>query len=273
LVCDSDPVFRTSLASYLLNCGAPVVSAASVREGIAALQHNPAYLVLSLVVTDGTTAEVVREAKRWGQNPMVVVVTSDVHRTEYFRDIAEFQPRNLFLKPIAVETVAELLVRNNSDVGTVYFLMSEENVRRQIALPWMTFGSDAGSMAPEGVFLESNPHPRAYGNFARLLGKYVRDERVIPLPEAIRRLTSMPAERLGIEERGRLAPGYHADVVVFDPATIADHATFDAPHQYSTGVRDVFVNGEQVLRDGEHTGALPGRFVRVPGYTSEEDVE
>ena len=171
------------------------------------------------------------------------------------------------------ETVAELLVRNNSDVGTVYFLMSEENVRRQIALPWMTFGSDAGSMAPEGVFLESNPHPRAYGNFARLLGNYVREERVIPLPEAIRRLTSMPAERLRIEERGRLAAGYHADVVVFDPAAIADHATFDAPHQYSTGVRDVFVNGEQVLRDGEHTGALPGRFVRGPGYTSEGDVQ
>ena len=171
------------------------------------------------------------------------------------------------------ETVAELLVRNNDDVGTVYFLMSEENVRRQIALPWMTFGSDAGSMAPEGVFLESNPHPRAYGNFARLLGHYVREQRVITLQEAVRRLSSMPAERLGIRERGRLAAGYHADVVVFDPATIADHATFDAPHRFATGVRDVFVNGEQVLRDGEHTEALPGRFVRGPGYTAAEDVE
>jgi N-acyl-D-amino-acid deacylase len=171
------------------------------------------------------------------------------------------------------EAAIEMVVRNNADVGTVYFLMSEQNVVRQIALPWMTFGSDAGSIAPEGIFLQSNPHPRTYGNFARLLGRYVRDQRVISLAEAVRRLTSMPAERLGIEERGRLAPGYHADVVVFDPATITDHATFDAPHQYSTGVRDVFVNGEQVLRDGEHTGALPGRFVRGPGYTSERDVE
>ena len=169
------------------------------------------------------------------------------------------------------ETAIELVIRNDADVGTVYFLMSEENVRRQIALPWMTFGSDAGSMAPEGVFLSSNPHPRAYGNFARLLGHYVRDERVITLQDAVRRLTSMPAERLGLRERGRLTPGYHADVVVFDPATIVDHATFDAPHQYATGVRDVFVNGEPVLRDGEHTGATPGRFVRGPGYTTEEN--
>jgi N-acyl-D-amino-acid deacylase len=172
------------------------------------------------------------------------------------------------------ETVVELVVRNNSDVGTVYFLMSEDNVRRQIALPWMSFGSDAGSMAPEGPFLRSNPHPRAYGNFARLLGRYVREQRVIPLAEAVRRLTSLPAENLGIRERGRLLPGYHADVVVFDPATIADHATFDEPHQYATGVRDVFVNGDQVLRDGEHTGALPGRVVRGPGYRSRvEDVQ
>ena len=169
------------------------------------------------------------------------------------------------------ETAIELVVRNEADVGTVYFLMSEENIRRQIALPYMTFGSDAGSLAPEGVFLESNPHPRAYGNFARLLGRYVREQRVISLEEAVRRLTSMPAERLGIRERGRLAPGYHADVVVFDPATIVDHATFEQPHQYSTGVRDVFVNGVPVLRDGEHTGALPGRFVRGPGHTPEGD--
>ncbi|HEX6587736.1 MAG TPA: D-aminoacylase [Longimicrobiales bacterium] len=169
------------------------------------------------------------------------------------------------------ETAVELVVRNDSDVGTVYFLMSEDNVRRQIALPYMTFGSDAGSMAPEGEFLKQNPHPRAYGNFARLLGRYVRDERVIALPEAVRRLTSMPAERLGIRERGRLEAGYHADVVVFDPLTIADHATFERPHQYATGVRDVFVNGVAVLRDGEHTGALPGRFVRGPGHTAEGD--
>jgi N-acyl-D-amino-acid deacylase len=122
-------------------------------------------------------------------------------------------------------------------------------------------------MAPEGVFLKSGTHPRAYGNFARLLGKYVREEKVIPLEEAIRRLTSLPATNLNIKQRGRLAPGYFADVVVFDPATIQDHATFEKPHQYATGVRHVFVNGTQVLKDGEHTGATPGRFVRGPGYT------
>jgi N-acyl-D-amino-acid deacylase len=165
------------------------------------------------------------------------------------------------------EAAMDLVVQDDSRVGTVYFLMSEENVRRQIALPYMSFGSDASSMAPEGVFLRSNPHPRAYGNFARLLGRYVRDEQIITLSEAVRRLTSLPAEVLSLRRRGHLATGYHADIVVFDPATITDHATFEQPHQYATGVVHVLVNGVPVLRDGEHTGALPGRVVRVPGYT------
>ncbi|HEX7119864.1 MAG TPA: D-aminoacylase [Longimicrobiales bacterium] len=165
-----------------------------------------------------------------------------------------------------VETAMDLVIQDDSRVGTVYFLMSEENVKRQIALPWMSFGSDAGSLAPEGAFLGSNPHPRAYGNFARLLGKYVREERVIPLEEAIRKLTSLPAENLKLRRRGRLAPGYFADIVVFDPESIRDHATFDAPHRFATGVRHVFVNGVQVLMDGEHTGATPGRVVRGPGW-------
>ncbi len=164
------------------------------------------------------------------------------------------------------ETAMDLVIEDDSRVGTVYFLMSEENVRRQIALPWMSFGSDAGSPATEGPFLKSNPHPRAYGNFARLLGKYVREEKVIPLQEAIRRLTSLPAENLRLGGRGRLAPGYFADLVVFDPDSIRDHATFRDPHQYSTGVLHVFVNGTQVVRDGEHTGATPGRVVRGPGW-------
>ncbi|MBA3969092.1 MAG: D-aminoacylase, partial [Gemmatimonadetes bacterium] len=164
------------------------------------------------------------------------------------------------------ETAMDLVVQDDSRVGTVYFLMSEENVKKQIALPWMSFDSDAASLAPEGVFLRSNPHPRAYGNFARLLGKYVRDEKVIPLEEAIRRLTSWPAEVLKIRERGALKPGYFADIVVFDPATIRDHATFEKPHQYATGVQHVWVNGVQVLRDGEHTGAKPGRVVRGLGW-------
>ncbi|MEK6651292.1 MAG: D-aminoacylase [Bacteroidota bacterium] len=164
------------------------------------------------------------------------------------------------------EAAMDLVVQDDSRVGTVYFMMSEDNVRRQVALPWMSFGSDAESLAPEGVFLRSNPHPRAYGNFARLLGKYVREEPLMPLEEAIRKLTSLPAENLRVKDRGRLRPGFWADVVVFDPAAIRDHATFDQPHQYATGMRHVFVNGVQVLRDGEHTGALPGQFIRGPGY-------
>lgn len=165
------------------------------------------------------------------------------------------------------EAAMDLVIADDSRVGTVYFLMSEDNVRRQIALPWVSFGSDAGSPAPEGVFLRSNPHPRAYGNFARLLGRYVRDEAVIPLAEAIRRLTAQPADNLNLRDRGQLRPGYYADIVVFDPATVTDHATFAEPHQLATGMVHVFVNGTQVLRDGEHTGALPGRVVRGPGWT------
>ena len=160
-----------------------------------------------------------------------------------------------------------LVIEDGSRVGTVYFLMSEENVKKQIKLPWVSFDSDAASLAPEGVFLKSNPHPRAYGNFARLLGKYVRDEKVIPLEEAVRRLTSFPCDNSqASSSRGRLQNGHFADVVVFDPARIQDHATFDKPHQYSTGVAHVFVNGVQVLSDGEHTGAKPGRVVRGPGW-------
>ncbi len=169
---------------------------------------------------------------------------------------------------VSPETAAmDLVVEDSSRVGTVYFLMSEDNVRRQITLPWMSFGSDAGSLAPEGVFLNTNPHPRAYGNFARLLGRYVRDEGLIPLEEAVRRLTTLPASNLKIRRRGALKPGFFADVVVFDPKEIRDHATFAEPHQYATGVVHVFVNGTAVLRDGEHTGATPGRVVRGPGWT------
>ena len=164
------------------------------------------------------------------------------------------------------ETAMDLVIEDGSRVSTVYFLMSEENVRKELALPWVSFGSDAESPAPEGVFRKSNPHPRAYGNFARLLGKYVRDEKIIPLEEAIRRLSSLPAENLKLERRGALKPGYFADVVVFDPMSIQDHATYEKPHQYATGVRHVLVNGVPVLRNGNHTGAKPGRVVRGPGW-------
>jgi len=164
------------------------------------------------------------------------------------------------------ETAMDLVIADGSRVGTVYFLMSEENVKKQMALPYMSFDSDAGSMAPEGIFLNSNPHPRAYGNFARVLGKYVRDEKVIPLEDAIYKLTKLPATNLKIKKRGSLTEGYFADLAIFDPEKIQDHATFEDPHQYSTGMVHVFVNGEQVLKDGEHTGATPGQVVRGPGY-------
>jgi N-acyl-D-amino-acid deacylase len=166
----------------------------------------------------------------------------------------------------AEETVMDLVIDDNSNVSAVFFSMSEDNLHKQIAQPWMMFGSDGKSMSPEGVFLKSATHPRAYGNFARLLGKYVREEKVITLEEAVRRLTSLPAVTMKIERRGALKEGYFADVVVFDPAKIQDHSTFEDPHQLSTGMSHVFVNGVQVLRDGEHTGATPGRVVRGPGY-------
>src|ERR1700674_1704052 len=164
-----------------------------------------------------------------------------------------------------VETIMDLISEDESRIDSIYFLMSEENIRKEIAQPWVSFGSDEASQAPEGVFLKSNPHPRAYGNFARLLGRYVRDEKVIPLKEAIHKLSGLPATNLGLDHRGFIKEGMSADVVVFDPATIADRATFEKPHQYAVGMKHVFVNGVQVLKDGEHTGAKPGRALWGPG--------
>jgi N-acyl-D-amino-acid deacylase len=166
-----------------------------------------------------------------------------------------------------IDTAMDLIAEDESRIGTVYFLMSEENVKKEIAKPWISFGSDEASQAPENPFLKSNPHPRAYGCFARVLGKYVRDEKVITLPEAIRRLSAQPATNLGLDHRGMLKEGMFADVVVFDPATIADRATFEKPHQYAVGMKHVFVNGAQVLKAGGHTGAKPGRAVWGPGKT------
>ncbi len=166
-----------------------------------------------------------------------------------------------------IDTMIDLVIEDDSRVGTAYFLMSEDNVRRQIRLPWVSFGSDAEASAPEGVFLEASTHPRAYGNFARLLGRYVRDEGLIPLGEAVRRLTSLPAANWKLRDRGALTVGHHADVVVFDPANVRDHGTFDQPQQLATGVLHVLVNGIPVLRDGEATGATPGQVVRGPGWS------
>ena len=164
-------------------------------------------------------------------------------------------------------TAIDLVIEDNSRVGVCYFMMSDENVAKKVAQPWVSFGSDEEASATEGVFLESNNHPRAFGTFARVLGKYSRDEGIVALEEAIRRMTSLPAENIGIRERGRLVEGFFADVVVFDPVTIQDNATFEDPHHYATGIRHVFVNGTQVVAGGEHTGATPGRVVRGPGWT------
>jgi N-acyl-D-amino-acid deacylase len=167
------------------------------------------------------------------------------------------------------ETAMDLVVEDGTRVGAAYFTMSEENLRREIALPWVSFCSDSDAPSAEGRFLQWSSHPRAYGSFARLLGKYVRDEKVISLEEAVRRLTSLPVQNLRLQRRGLLEPGFFADVVVFDPARIDDHATYDDPHRYATGVEHVAVNGTLVLRDGEPTGALPGRVVRGPQWSGD----
>ena len=164
-----------------------------------------------------------------------------------------------------ITTIMDLISEDQSRIESIYFLMSEENVKKELAKPWISFGSDEASQAPEGVFLKSNPHPRAYGNFARVLGKYVRDEKVIPMSEAVRRLSGLPATDLGLDRRGFIKEGMFADVVVFDPATISDRATFENPHQYALGAKHVIVNGVQVIKDGEHTGAKPGRALWGPG--------
>ncbi|MEN9569177.1 MAG: hypothetical protein RL172_408, partial [Bacteroidota bacterium] len=164
------------------------------------------------------------------------------------------------------ETAMDLIIQDSSRVGTIYFLMDEANIKKQLAQPWVSFGSDEGSYAPVGDVLKSNAHPRAYGNFARVLGKYVREEKVITLQEAIRKLTKLSADKLHISKRGELKVGNYADVVIFDPAKIQDHASFEQPHQYATGMLHVFVNGVQVLKNGEHTNARPGRFVKGLGY-------
>jgi N-acyl-D-amino-acid deacylase len=169
-----------------------------------------------------------------------------------------------------VETIMDLLAEDESRISTVYFVMSEENVKKELARPWISFGSDEASEAPEGVFLKAHPHPRAYGNFARVLGKYSRDEKILSLGEAVRRLSALPATNLELDHRGFIKEGMFADVVVFDPATITDRATFENPHQYAVGMKDVLVNGVPVLADGDHTGATPGRALWGPGKTTND---
>lgn len=197
------------------------------------------------------------------QNMKLVAFKNDSLKSLTGMTLAQVAERNGTSPAV---TAMDLVVRDGSRVETVYFLMSEEQVRRKVSLPWISFGSDAESSAPEGVFLKASTHPRAYGTFARVLGHYSREQGLLSLAEAVRRMSSLPAENLGLVRRGLLKPGYFADVVVFDPAAVIDHSTYEQPMQYATGVRDVLVNGAPVLLSGEHTGAKPGRFVRGPGY-------
>ncbi len=164
------------------------------------------------------------------------------------------------------ETAMDLIIQDSTRVGVAYFLMNEDNVKKQVALPWVSFGSDEASYSNEGVFLKSNAHPRAYGNFARVLGKYARDEKVVSLQLAVFKLANLPAKHLKLQKRGELKAGNYADIAVFNPEKVKDNATFEKPHQYADGMIDVFVNGVQVLKDGEHTGNKPGRFVKGPGF-------
>jgi N-acyl-D-amino-acid deacylase len=166
----------------------------------------------------------------------------------------------------AEETAMNLIIQDSTRVGVAYFLMNEDNVKKQVALPWVSFGSDEASYTNEGVFLKSNAHPRAYGNFARVLGNYARDEKSLPLKDAITKLAALPAKHLKLNKRGELKVGYYADIAVFDPQKIKDNATYEKSHQYAEGMKDVFINGVQVLKNGEHTGATPGRFIKGPGY-------
>jgi N-acyl-D-amino-acid deacylase len=213
--------------------------------------------------TNATTWENLYYAAGTPEKVLLIEFTKDSLKKYNGKSLAEVAR----LRGQTVEDCAmDLIIQDSSRIGTAYFLMNEANTRKQIALPWLSFGSDAGSYTNEGVFLKSSTHPRAYGNVARLLGKYVRDEKIIPLQEAVRKLSHLPATNLKLTKRGQLKPGYYADVVVFDPSTIQDHSTFENPHQYSTGVLHVWVNGIQVLSNGAHTDAKPGKFLKGPGY-------
>ena len=235
------------------------------REAFLARLRDPAIRarVLAEMRAPESGWENLLRASGGGEGVLIVEVEKDELRPLIGKTLAEVAA----MRGKSVEDTAIDLVLEDSRIGAIYFMMSEDNVRRQVALPWMSFGSDAGAPAAEGEVLESAAHPRTYGNFARLLGRYVREQRAVPLAQAIRGLTSLLASNLGLRDRGRLAAGSYADIVVFDPATIADHATYDEPHRYATGVSDVLVNGIQVVAAGAHTGATPGRVVRGPGWT------
>jgi N-acyl-D-amino-acid deacylase len=240
-------------------------SSTGLSSGIPSWAHSGGNSALFKRLQDpATRAKIAKEMHARGPMPRTLLVG---FRTEKLRaligktlaEVAAMRGED------EVDTVLNLVLEDRSRISAVFFIMNEENVKTILRQPWVSLGSDGGSLAPEGVFLKTSTHPRAYGNFARLLGKYVREDKVIPLQEAIRRLTGLPAANLGLDHRGFIKAGMFADVVVFDPATIADRATYEVPHQYAIGMNHVFVNGAQVLKDGEHTGAKPGRALGGPG--------
>jgi N-acyl-D-amino-acid deacylase len=240
-------------------------SSTGLSSKIPAWAHSGGAAALYKRLEDpATRAKIAGEMRARGTTPRTLFVR---FRSEHLRPLVgkTLQEVAAARGESEVDTILHLVLEDRSSIGAVFFSMDEANVRKNLRQPWVSIGSDGPSMAPEGVFLSSSVHPRAYGNFARLLGKYVRDENIISLPEAVRRLTGLPATNLGLDRRGFLKAGMFADVVVFDPETIADRATYEKPHQYSVGVKHVFVNGVPVLKDGEHTGAKPGRALWGPG--------
>jgi N-acyl-D-amino-acid deacylase len=218
----------------------------AIRARVIAEMRNPNPTWENLYLHAGASGTLLREFKNPALRPLIGKTLADVAAAR---------------KVSPEDAAIDLVIEDGTEVGVAYFLISEENVKRQIAFPWVSFGSDAAAIAPEGVFLEASDHPRTYGNFARLLAKYVREEKVITLQEAIRKLSALPAANLSLPGRGQLKAGYFADLIVFDPATIQDHATYEKPHQLATGVDDVWVNGILALKDGIATGASSGRFV------------
>jgi N-acyl-D-amino-acid deacylase len=229
--------------------------------------HDPVIRkqMIKAMNTDATDWENLYYGANGPENILLLAFKQDSLKKYTGKSLAEVAK---LLNKTPEETAMDLIIQDSTRVGVAYFLMNEDNVKKQVALPWVSFGSDEASYTTEGVFLKSNAHPRAYGNFARVLGKYSRDEKVVALKDAIKKLANVPAKHLKLLKRGELKAGNYADIIIFDPATVADHSTFDKPHQYSTGVTDVFVNGVQVLKDGEHTNAKPGIFVKGPGYKS-----
>jgi N-acyl-D-amino-acid deacylase len=259
----ADMYVYTAGSTGLSNAIPPWFHAGGPRKLFERLQEAPVRKEIRRTIEETSEGwENLYQAAGGAEGVMVLGVRKEEHRKYQGKTLAQIA---VMMGTDPIDALMDLVLQDRSRIDTAYFIIAEENVRRQVAVPWISFGSDARSMAAEGEFLDAPTHPRAYGNFARLLGRYVREERLIPLAEAVRRLSRLPADNLELDRRGRIEEGYYADLVIFDPATVADRATYEEPHQYAVGVRDVIVNGEAVLRDRKHTGSFPGRALYGPG--------